>query len=31
MGNWKYTAFISYRHGGNDEFAPKTLHNMLEN
>lgn len=31
MGNWKYTAFISYRHGGNDEFAAKTLHNMLEN
>ena len=31
MENWKYTAFISYRHGGNDEFVAKTLHTMLEN
>lgn len=31
MENWKYTAFISYRHGGKDEFVAKTLHTMLEN
>lgn len=31
MENWKYAAFISYRHGGKDEFAAKTLHSMLEN
>ena len=30
MENWKYTAFISYRHGGSDEFVAKTLHAMLE-
>lgn len=30
MENWKYTAFISYRHGGTDEFVAKTLHAMLE-
>lgn len=31
MENWKYTAFISYRHGGTDEYVAKTLHTMLEN
>lgn len=31
MENWKYTAFISYRHRGNDEFVAKTLHTMMEN
>lgn len=31
MENWKYTAFISYRHGGTDEYIAKTLHTMLEN
>lgn len=31
MENWKYSAFISYRHGGKDEFVAKTLHTMLEN
>lgn len=30
MENWKYTAFISYRHGGVDEYVAKTLHTMLE-
>ena len=31
MENWKYTAFISYRHGSTDEYVAKTLHTMLEN
>ena len=31
MENWKYTAFISYRHGGTDEFVARNLHTMLEN
>ena len=31
MENWKYAAFISYRHGGIDEYVAKTLHTMLEN
>lgn len=30
MENWKYSAFISYRHGGKDEFVAKMLHTMLE-
>ncbi len=31
MGNWKYTAFIATGTAEMDEFAAKTLHNMLEN
>ena len=30
MENWKYAAFISYRHGGTDEFIAKSLHTRLE-